>query len=110
MAEITPGMVLRQIQQAQAAMKKARQAMAQLRGAEPDERAVERAFGLGWSSLAAAHRVLGSIPPEAASDEVLTRQIAAQRYATALLVRLRRLRRREFGAAAAGDEEFEDEP
>ena len=48
-------------------------------------------FEAGWASLAQAHRLMAEIPPEAADDAVLTKQLAVQRYATALLVRLRRL-------------------
>jgi hypothetical protein len=109
MSETTPGAVQRQLQQAQAAMKKARQAIAGLRGAEPPPQAVERALKLGWESLAAAHRLLASIPLDAATEEVMTRQIAAQRYATALLVRLRRLRRKDFRPAAGDDDLDEDD-
>jgi hypothetical protein len=108
MSEITPGAVQRQLQQAQAAMKKARQALAQLRGGEPPPQAVERVLKLGWDSLTAAQRLLASIPLDAATDEVMTRQIAVQRYATALLVRLRRLRRRDF-RPAAGEEDFDED-
>jgi hypothetical protein len=109
MADTTPGAALRQLQQAQAGMKKARQALAQLRGGDPGPEASDRVMRLGWESLAAAHRALAAIPLAAASDEVLTRQIAVQRYATALLVRLRRLARKELGPAG-DDDDFETEP
>jgi hypothetical protein len=108
MSDITPGAVLRQLQQAQVTMKKARQAIAQLRGAEPPTQAVERVLKLGWDSLTAAQRLLASIPLDAATDEVMTRQIALQRYATALLVRLRRVRRKDF-RPASGDEGLDEE-
>jgi hypothetical protein len=98
MADTTPGTVLRQLQQAQGGMKKSRQALSQLRGSDPSPEAVDRVLRLGWESLAAAHRTMAAIPLAAASDEVLTRQIALQRYATALLVRLRRLTRKEWGS------------
>lgn len=77
-------------------MKKARQAITALRGGAPSDEAVERVLRLGWDSLASAQRLLASIPLESATEPVMTRQIALQRYATALLVRLRRLRRRDF--------------
>lgn len=92
MAEMSPGLALRQLQQAQNALRKVRQAMVQTRegGLDP-----ERVLRAGWNSLQDAHRVLASIPFSAASsDEVVTRQIALQRYATSLLVRLRRLARK----------------
>jgi hypothetical protein len=55
--------------------------------------------------LGHAHRLLGSIPLEAASEPVMSKQIAVQRYATALLVRLRRLARNESG----GHEDLEED-
>jgi hypothetical protein len=111
MPELTTGAALRQLQQAQAAMKKARQAIRMVRGssaANPD--ASHRVLQVGWASLANAHRILAGIPLEAANDDVLTKQLAVQRYATALLVRLRRIVRNEPGALDAGDEdELDDE-
>jgi hypothetical protein len=50
---------------------------------------------VGWESLTAAHRTLAGIPFVAVNDEVMSRQLAVQRYATGLLVRLRRLVRGE---------------
>lgn len=41
-----------------------------------------------------AHRIMAAIAADAADDAVLTKQLALQRYATSLLVRLRRLKRR----------------
>jgi hypothetical protein len=107
MAEPSPGTVLRQLQQVQAGMKKARQALTQLRGGEFDPSAADRVLRLGWESLAAAHRCLAAIPLGSVSDDVLTRQIAVQRYATALLVRLRRLTRKELGPIDDLDDESE---
>lgn len=108
MSETTSGAVERQLQQAQAAMKKARQAIAGLRGGDPPAEAVNRVVRLGWDSLTAAQRLLASIPLEAANDAVMTRQIGVQRYATALLVRLRRLQRRDFRPTADGDLDEDD--
>ena len=88
MPEMTPGTALRQLQQAQAGMKKARQALRlakgdpQARPASPQARLGEP--GPGPSPVAA-------IPLAAANEPVMTKQLAVQRYATALLVRLRRL-------------------
>ena len=100
MAELSPGAALRQLQQAQAGMKKARQA---LRMAKGDPRASQRALSLGWESLTQAHRLLASIPLDAATEPVMTKQLAVQRYATSLLVRLRRIVRNEFGEDEDGD-------
>jgi hypothetical protein len=38
----------------------------------------------------------------------MTRQLSLQRYATALLVRLRRLKRRESSSPDAGDDDADD--
>src|SRR4051812_37324364 len=104
MAEISPGTALRQLQQAHAGLKKARQALRMARG---NPQAAPQVLSAGWESLAQCHRLLGSIPLGAASEPVMTKQLSVQRYATALLVRLRRLARNDFGAA--DDDELEDE-
>jgi hypothetical protein len=102
MAEMSPGAALRQIQQAHAGLRKARQAMRLARG---DDQATPGLLKAGWAALAQANRLIAAIPLEAATDEVMTKQLAVQRYATALLVRLRRLLRREGPAADEEDEE-----
>jgi hypothetical protein len=107
MAEMSPGAALRQLQQAQAGMKKARQALRFAREGGLDAR--QGALRVGWESLAQAHRLLAAIPLSAATDPVLTRQLAVQRYATALLVRLRRLVRNEPGALEGLDDDMDDE-
>jgi hypothetical protein len=98
MAEMSPGMALRDLQKAQAAMKKAR---ALLKEARESPRKVDAVFGAGWESLNQAYRLMAAISADAVNDEVLTRQLAVGRYATALLVRLRRLKRQ--GAAGLAD-------
>src|SRR3954452_25163195 len=100
MPEMTAGTALRQLQQAQAGMKKARQA---LQLAKVDPQAVPHLLKHGWESLAQAHRLVAAIPVAAASESVMTKQLAVQRYATALLVRLRRLVRQDF-AGLEGDD------
>jgi hypothetical protein len=102
----TPGAALRQLQQAQAGLKKSRQA---LRLAKGDPEAAPRVLKQGWESLAQAHRLVAAIPLVAANDAVMTKQLAVQRYATALLVRLRRIARQDFAALDADDEDFDDE-
>jgi hypothetical protein len=104
MPEMTPGAALRQIQQAQAGLKKARQA---LRLAKGDPQASHGILKIGWESLAASHRILAAIPLEAANDPVMTKQLALQRYATALLVRLRRVARHE--TIGPDDDDLPDE-
>jgi hypothetical protein len=108
MPGMSPGAALRALQQAQAGLKKARSLLRQ--GTE-DPRMLPAVFAAGWESLTQAHRLMASIPRDAVDDNVLTKQLALQRYATALLVRLRRLKRKE-GADAAWtdvDDELGDE-
>ena len=99
MRGMSPGTALRQLQQAQAGLKKARQLLKQARDPERE-------------SLSRAHRLMAEIPREAVDDAVLTKQLAVQRYATALLVRLRRLHRHEGidpGLVSDEDDRFDDE-
>lgn len=105
MKEMSPGTALRQLQQAQAGLKKARQLLKNARGGGPSP-AILRA---GWESLCEANRLLAEIPLAAADEAVMTRQLAVQRYATALLVRLRRLLRNDGAGAGDGDDAFDDE-
>jgi len=104
MADISPGAALRQLQQAQAGLRKARQA---LRLTRDDPSAAPAVLKAGWESLANAHRLLGGIPLAAADEAVMTKQLAVERYATALLVRLRRLLRKEH--VEEGDDDFGDD-
>ena len=110
MAETSPGAVLRQLQQAQAGMKKARHALVRARAASAGPDLRQEILRVGWDSLVRAHRILAEIPLAAATDPVLTKQLAVQRYATALLVRLRRIVRNEPGALEGlEDEDLEAE-
>ena len=105
MAEMSSGTALRQLQQAQAGLKKARQV---LRASKGDAHAAGRVLRAGWESLAQAHRLLATIPLDAADDDVMTKQLAVERYCTALLVRLRRvLRNGTGGPADDGDGDFD---
>lgn len=110
MAEMSAGTALRNLQQAHAALKRARQALASIRGGD-DPDAAQGVLRVGWDALARTHRLLAEIPVGAANDAVMTKQLSVQRYATALLVRLRRLARNEVGELSGddGDEDFEDE-
>lgn len=89
-------------------MKKARQALRMAREAN-DPSAGPRVLKVGWDSLALSQKILSEIPLEAATEPVMTRQLAVQRYATALLVRLRRIVRNEPGALDVGDDDLDDE-
>jgi len=110
MAEMSPGTALRQLQQAQAGLKKARRFLQQAR---ENPGVAEAALDAGWESLIQSHRLMAAIPRGAVDEAVMTRQLAVQRYATALLVRLRRLMRNEGLDPDAGafdqddDEEFD---
>lgn len=107
MAEMTAGTALRQLQQAQAGLRKARQVLREGRGEADDPDMLHSILEVGWESLAQAHRTLGAIPLAAANEAVMTRQLAVERYATALLVRLRRLARRDPGVWEEADEDLE---
>jgi len=104
MRGMSPGAALRELQQAHAGLRKARELLKQARN---DPRAVASAFDAGWESLSVAHRLMAAIPSEATDDAVLTKQLAVERYATALLVRLRRLKR--YGEADSGMVANEDD-
>lgn len=91
MSEISPGAALRQLKQAHAVLKKARLLM---REAREHPRLAPAVLDTGWQSLVQAHRIMAAIPRAAVDEAVLTQQLSVQRYATALLVRLRRLLRK----------------
>ena len=72
--------------------------------------AAAAAIGAGWESLTQAHRIMAAISAEVVDDAVLTKQLALQRYATSLLVRLRRLKRSgSAGGVAADDDDIIDD-
>ena len=108
MAEMTPGTALRNLHQAQASLKKVRQLLRLTRESGTDVDPV-RVLRVGWEGLAKVHRALAEIPVEAASEPVMTKQLSVQRYATALLVRLRRFARNEPGALDGDDDGDVDE-
>ncbi|MFO0891507.1 MAG: hypothetical protein U0790_20490 [Isosphaeraceae bacterium] len=103
MPEMTPALALRDLKQVHAGLKKARQLVTQARESPA---LAPAALDTGWESLVRAHRLMASIPRSAVDEAVLGQQISVQRYATALLVRLRRLLRRE--EADAGDDLADD--
>jgi hypothetical protein len=109
MPDLSPASALRKLQQAQAGLKKARQAIRAARESEAEGEAVQRVIRVGWSSLTLCFRLLAEIPIEAASEPVMTKQLAVQRYATALLVRLRRLARNEPIDASGDDDDLGDD-
>lgn len=105
MAAMSAGTALRKLEQAQAGLRKARKALSAERegGGESSREAVFREC---FSSLSKGLGLAAEIPSEAASEDVLSRELAFLRYASALVVRLRRLSRNE--GVAEGDES-EDE-
>lgn len=107
MAEMTPGTALRQLKQAHATLKKARQAMRMVR---ENPAFAPKALNAGWEALMQAHSLMAAIPRSAVDEDVLTQQLSVQRYATSLLVRLRRLLRKgELGADDLDDETDDEE-
>jgi len=105
MAEMTAATALRTLQQAQAGLRKARSALRAARPSAVAPQGIPEVMKVGWESLAHCHRLLATIPLAAASEPVLTKQLAVQRYATALLVRLRRVARNEPGAIGGADDD-----
>jgi hypothetical protein len=107
MAEMSSGAALRQLRAAHAGLKKARQLLKQAR---ENRSLVPAVLDAGWESLIQAHRLMAEIPRGAVDEAVLTQQLSVQRYATALLVRLRRLLRQgEAGPDEDGSPDAEDE-
>jgi hypothetical protein len=102
---MSAGMAMRELRAAHAGLKKSRQLLIQARD---NPRMSPAVVQTGWDSLNQAHRVMASIPRIAADDAVMTMQLSVQRYATALLVRLRRLSRNE-GIGVDDDFGEEDE-
>lgn len=95
MAQMSSGAALRQVKQARAMLKKARQLMTQTRD---NPELIPKVVDACWESLAQSHKLMAEIPATAADEAVMTEQLATQRYATSLLVRLRRLKRHgDFG-------------
>ena len=108
MAAMSPGTALRNINAAYAGLKKVRHLLRLTREAEGSVDSA-RIIRVGWEGLAKAHRTLAETPVEAADDAVMTKQLAVQRYATALLVRLRRLSRNDPAAFDGADDEVDSD-
>jgi len=104
MPGMSPGAALRELERANAYLKQSRAALKQ---AKDDPNLRPLVFRMGWEGLRQAYAVITLIPMESADDAVLSRAIAVQRYATALLVRLRRLQRQD--AASSNDGSQADE-
>ena len=106
MAEMSPGAALRELRGAHSGLKKVRQLLRQTR---ENPALVPAVLDAGWESLIQAHRAMASIPRAAVDEAVMTQQLSLQRYATSLLVRLRRIaRREELGPDDDDSQGFED--
>ena len=106
MAEMSPGAALRELRGAHSGLKKVRQLMRQTR---ENPALVPAVLDAGWESLLQAHRTMASIPRTAVDGTVMTQQLSLQRYATSLLVRLRRIARRdELGSDEDDSQDLED--
>ncbi len=80
MTEMSPATALRKLEQAKAGLRNARKAMKMLRTvSSPSDSVKNGVFTEGWTSLALAQRLMGEIPAESASEDVMTRQLAVQR-------------------------------
>jgi hypothetical protein len=113
MAAQSPKAALRDLEAARGRLKKIRTAIRLLRESKSagpaGSRPAESVIQAGWDALTSTWRLLAGLPFEAVDDEVMLRQISLQRYATALLVRLRRLARGDLGATSDDSEEGDDE-
>lgn len=109
MAEMTHGTALRQLMAAQTGLKKARKTMLAARQAPEKEGLRHVALHEGWAALVRAHRDMAAIPLAATNEDVFTKQLALQRYATSMLVRLRRLARNDPNALDGLDGEDADD-
>ena len=75
MRAMSPGATLRELQQAQAGLKKARELLKQ---AKDNPRSLPAVFDAGWEGLTQAHRLMASIPREAI-DDTQTSRVARKR-------------------------------
>lgn len=106
MSNMTPGLALRQILASKNSLRKARQSLTLLRGDDSvSPKQLSDTIRHAWQALTQTHKLLGELPFEAASEDVMLKQISLERYATALLVRLRRLARGDLSAADPGDDD-----
>jgi hypothetical protein len=90
MADTSPGRILRDLQQAQARLRKTRETIRNAREHGGDPSPVLRA---AWQELSRTYQLFAEIPWDGVDDAVMLRQLAVARYASAVLVRLRRLQR-----------------
>ena len=113
MAAMTSGAALRQIQVARSHLRKARQMLQSVRPGQAERdasaAAIRDVVRAGWQSLTQTHKLLAEIPFEAANEDVMFKLIALERYAAALLVRLRRLSRGESLGDDTDDRDDDDE-
>lgn len=110
MAITTPGAATRHLQTARQALRKSRQAIRFLKesassGSEPDPKILQGVLQSGWTTLTKVHAMLAELPLEVADEDIMLQMLSVQRYATALLVRLRRLSRGDLAGAEGPDDD-----
>jgi hypothetical protein len=109
MAITTPGAAQRHLQTARQALRKSRQAIRLLKesasGGGPDPKLLQGVLESSWASLVKVHAMLAEIPLGSADEDVMLQMLSVQRYATALLVRLRRLSRGDLAGAEGPDDD-----
>lgn len=86
------GAALRDIQHTMARMKKVRKLMTELRHGSAGEEAWAKAATAGLEAAKAAAGVVASLPDEIADPDLILKAVQMQRFATGLLVRVRRIR------------------
>ncbi len=111
---VSSGAVLRDIQHTTTRMKKVRKLMTELRQGSASEEAWAKAAAAGLEAAKGAAAIVANLPDDLAEPDLLLKAVQMQRYATGLLVRVRRIRTalsREGGYRdlAGGEAEIEFE-
>ncbi len=111
---VSSGALLRDIQHVTTRMKKVRKLMTELRIGSASEDAWEKAASAGLEAAKSAAAIVASLPEEMAEPDLLLKTVQMQRYATGILVRVRRIRTalgHEGGVRelASGEADFEIE-
>lgn len=86
------GAILRDIQHTTTRMKKVRKLMTELRVGSATEEAWAKAATAGLDAAKAAAAIVANLPEETADPDLLLKAVQMQRYATGLIVRVRRIK------------------
>jgi hypothetical protein len=89
---VSTGALLRDIQHATTHMKKARKLLTELRGGSADEEKWAKAADLALVAVKDAARLVANVSPELAEPDTLLKLVQMQRFATGLLVKVRRVK------------------